>query len=106
MKNEEAKIQVEIVRYLQDKKIYCFSVPNEAAGSNAIRAGQMVTMGMKSGVSDLIAFFPAGIVFIEVKTATGKQSPAQVKFEGRCKEAGYSYYLVRSTEDVKRLLDE
>jgi len=105
MKHEESKIQCEIVRYLQDQKIFCFSVPNEGAGSNAIRAGQMVTMGMKSGVSDLVAFFPDGIVFIEVKTKTGKQSPAQVKFEARCKEEGYPYYLVRSVEDVKSILD-
>ena len=104
-KNEEAKIQCEIVRYFQDQKIFCFSVPNEAAGSNAVRQGQMITMGLRPGVSDLIAFRPSrGVTFIEVKTQTGKQSPAQVRFQERCKDFGVEYHLVRSVDDAMALI--
>lgn len=105
MKHEEAKIQSEIVKAFQSAGIFIFSVPNEAAAGNAVRQGQLITMGLKPGVSDLVAFIPGrGVVFIEVKTATGKQSPAQVRFQERCKDFGVSYCLVRSAAEAIALI--
>lgn len=101
----EARIQAEIVKAFQKAGVFIFSVPNEAAGGNKIRQGQMITMGLKPGVSDLVAFIPSrGVTFIEVKMPTGKQSPAQVRFEERCKEFGVSYCLVRSVDDAMALI--
>ena len=105
MKHEEGKIQAEIVKAFQKAGVFIFSVPNEAAGGNQIRQGQMITMGLKPGVSDLVAFIPGrGVTFIEVKTPTGKQSPAQVRFQERCKDFGVEYCLVRSVDDAMALI--
>ena len=105
-KNTEALIQVEIVKYLQSEKIYFFSCPNEAAGGNKVRSMQMVSMGMRSGVSDLIVFLPSGeIIFVEVKAPKGKQSDRQKKFEKRVTDYGYKYFLVYSVNDVKNIID-
>jgi len=110
MKNEESLIQVEIVKYLQSKDIYFWATPNESAGSNKIRAMQMISLGMRSGISDLIAILPTPdlpyrIVFIEVKTQTGRQSDNQKKFEARVTDAGYEFFLVRSVDDVKSIVE-
>lgn len=120
-KMREDRIQADIVKYLQTEKIYCHSVPNEAAGSNAVRAMQMVSMGMRSGVGDLVMFwptvadyrdypvdiqsdeptYPAEIGYMEVKRpGDGKQSKAQVKFEKRCKRHGIPYLVVFSVDEV------
>lgn len=104
MKHDESKIQAAIVKHLSAEGIFCHSVPNEAAGSNRIRQGQMITMGLRPGVADLVVWLPEGIAYVEVKTATGRQSPAQVRFQERCERAGIRYYLVRSVEDVQKIL--
>ena len=105
----EAKIQAEIVKYLiplrRNGSLDFFSVPNEGA-SNPIRQGQLIAMGLRPGVSDLVIMFPEGrTVFVEVKNETGTQSKAQIEFEQTCHELGFEFVLVRSVEDVKRILN-
>lgn len=101
MNQTEAKIQAAIVKALHDAGVFCHSVPNEAAGSNAIRQGQMITMGLRPGVADLVVWLPGGrITYVEVKAPGGKQSPAQIRFEARCKEAGIPYGVVRSVDET------
>uniref|UniRef100_A0A6H2A2Z6 Putative VRR-NUC domain-containing protein n=1 Tax=viral metagenome TaxID=1070528 RepID=A0A6H2A2Z6_9ZZZZ len=43
------------------------------------------------------------VIFIEVKSTTGKQSPEQVDFENMAIGLGCKYALVRSIEDLERL---
>ena len=38
-------------------------------------------MGLKAGVSDLIIIQPDRVLFVEVKTDTGRQSPKQKEFQ-------------------------
>lgn len=125
---KESKIQADIVKFLSSNFIYCLSIPNEAYGRSKVAQMQLVTMGLKAGAADLIVWMPlpgedpqtlyndmkdgvvigttrAMMIFVEVKTATGKQSPAQVKFERRCKVAGFYYKVVRSVEDVRRMIE-
>lgn len=109
-KNTEALIQVAICKYLQAQRIYFLSVPNEAAGNNKIRSMQMVSMGLRSGVSDLIVFLPLQtkpdkIIFVEVKAPKGRQSPNQKKFEKKMNEFGYNYFLVYSVGDMKKIVE-
>ena len=101
----EAKIQADIVKYLiplrRSGALDFFSVPNEAA-ANPVRQGQLIAMGLRPGVSDLVLMFPEGkVIFMEVKNETGIQSPVQKAFEQKCKDLGFEYVLVRSVEDVK-----
>ncbi len=106
----EAKIQAEIVKYLSDLRkqggLEFFCVPNEAA-SNAVRQGQMIAMGLRPGVSDLVVLFAGGkVLFLEVKNETGVQRDSQKKFQDTVQRLGFEYFIVRSTEDVKRILAE
>ena len=102
----EAKIQQEIVRWYRGNfygKGLIFSVPNERAGGYLAMKGPLLT-GLLSGVSDLIVVEKTRVLFVEVKTAIGRQSDKQKKFEENVKNLGYKYYLVRSLEDFKKII--
>lgn len=103
----ESKIQCAIVQYLQLMKVFFFSVPNEAGGRDAmIRMSQLKSMGLRSGVSDLVVLLPQGrVIFLEVKNEKGRQSDMQKKFEEKVNSLGFDYHIVRSVEDVKVVLD-
>lgn len=107
----EDRIQAEIVKYLQGKEIFTHSVPNEGAGrANAVRTAQLVTMGLFSGVGDLVVWWnTAGgvrIGYLEVKTATGRQSDRQKHFQDLCESHGIPYRVVRSVEDVREYMEK
>lgn len=111
MKHEESEIQAAICQYLQAQGIFFFSVPNEGAGKNAIRQSQLMAMGLRPGVADLIVWWPAGNGavtqgYLEVKTPAGRQSRQQKKFERFCQLNGVPYLVVRSVEDVKSLVTD
>lgn len=111
IKKQEDRIQQEIV--MEYNNTYCttthphrsliFHVPNQ-------NQYQLIGIGVLAGVSDLIIAHSysqhrAAIhIYMEVKTPTGTQSPAQVKFEQRIKALGYDYVLVRSKEDAMRVI--
>jgi Holliday junction resolvase len=61
-------------------------------------------MGTHPGLADLQAIRDGRVVMIEVKTATGRQSAAQVAFERQWTGCGGEYILARSTEDVDCLV--
>jgi hypothetical protein len=46
------------------------------------------------------------VLWIEVKSATGSQTPEQRSFEEQVKAAGHGYIVVRSLEDVIAYLQE
>ena len=97
-KNEEGQIQLSIIRYCKLK---------------GYAIGKTKTMGVKRGkrycfdpyvfrgFPDLTCFTPE-LVFIEVKSKTGKQSEAQKEFEYLCQNSGIKYILARSVEDVEK----
>ncbi len=100
----EAQIQASIVQALQDHGDYAMSVPNEAKRSMAL-ASRLKAMGMRSGVSDLVVLLPGGkAVFMEVKTATGKQSENQKRFQARVESLGFAYCIARSQQDALSFL--
>ena len=105
----EAHIQADIVKYLRSQGIFTHSVPNEGAGRDgAIRTAQLITTGLYPGVGDLIVWWTQGnrtvVGYLEVKTATGRQSDRQKRFEEKCAEKGIPYHVVRSVEDVKEYM--
>ncbi len=61
-------------------------------------------MGLLPGVSDIIIIWHRMAYCMEVKTDTGKQSKDQILFERRVIEVGGKYIIVRSIEDVKKVL--
>ena len=107
----EAAVQREVVRYLK------------ALGAKVWRVGQRDARGTQdAGVSDLIVFHGGRCLFLEVKSATGKQRTEQREFEAAVRTVGKGtvvsaestltfycacteYAVVRSLADVDRVLN-
>ena len=63
--------------------------------------GRYVPSSLPKGFSDLFCVLPTGrAMFIEVKTKTGKATPAQISFLERMREQGAIAIIARSVEDV------
>lgn len=131
MDKSESRIQFEIVSWYNNN--FClkfhepqhaiFSVPNELLGvvlgiltaegisQRIIKKIQFKlsslfkAMGLKAGVSDLIIIQPDRVLFVEVKTDTGRQSPKQKEFQSIVELMGYPYLIVRSLEDFKQQIN-
>jgi hypothetical protein len=95
----ERKVQYDIVRWFNNT--YCLlpnpralihSIPNEMA---------QTSVGLYPGAGDLLLIIQGHPLYLECKTTTGRQSPAQHKFEAHAKAVGAGYYVVRSVEDAK-----
>jgi hypothetical protein len=85
-----------------EQKHLIFSVPND--GKNMMEQMRKKATGLLAGVSDLIVIQPNRIIFIEVKTERGVQSESQKQFENDVKALGFEYYLVRSLNEFKNLV--
>lgn len=131
-KRLENNLQAEIVLWFNNN--YClkhhnprsiiFAVQNEMASqiAGAIKAkvpkalwsiidktvqivvSKAVTFGFKKGVSDLIVVIPNKVLFVELKTETGKQREEQEKFEKIVKALGFNYYIVRDLQTFKDII--
>lgn len=101
----EDQIQAQIFKWYHNN--YCaknsniiFSVPNGGTRNKA-EAMKFKATGLVAGVSDLIIVTEKEVLFVEVKTAIGRQSEVQKKFEKKVTNLGYRYLVVRSLEDFK-----
>ena len=67
--------------------------------------GVPISVGIK-GESDLTLFMRGGeAVFIETKTARGRQSKEQRHFQQVVEKLGYKYIIMRSRDDAERFLE-
>ena len=57
-------------------------------------------LGAYRGIPDLIAVKCGRVLFIELKTARGRQSVHQVKFQADLEAAGGEYILCRGADDL------
>lgn len=111
MDKSESRIQYEIVSWynnnfclkFHDPQHFIFSVPNESKDRKETMIKK--SMGLKAGVSDLIIIQPDKVLFVEVKTDTGRQSPKQKEFQSIVELMGYPYLIVRSLEDFKQQIN-
>lgn len=61
--------------------------------------GAWVSLG-PPGISDIVGVIDGRSVFVEVKTANGKQRKAQKNFQAAAERAGGIYIIARSPEDA------
>lgn len=78
-----------------------FHVNNKAR--NAIEGNRFKAMGVVKGVSDLVLILPKKVVFLELKTETGIQSPEQKEFEKKVTARGHEYIIIRSLPQFQGL---
>lgn len=96
----ESDIQATICEYLE-RKGYRFWRQNTAGIYDTRReVFRKPNKYSVNGVSDIIVLSEGKAYFIEVKTATGRQSEDQKAFEEFVESAGCEYILARCLEDV------
>jgi|TARA_R100001163_G_scaffold60587_1_gene49996 hypothetical protein len=108
----ESRIQQDCIRYFRN--MYClkhhkpqmvmFSVPNE--GKDLREQLKKKATGLMKGVSDTIIIFPNKVVFCEFKDLKGKQRPDQKLFQEKVILLGHDYWIVRSIEEFKHLIEK
>lgn len=111
----EGKIQAECFAwfwnaYPQYRKLL-FHVPNEndRADSNIIQGAIRKSLGVVSGVADLlllVAKKPYHGLCIEMKDERGTQKPAQKEWQTIVENQGYRYVLCRSLEQFQAIIEE
>lgn len=102
----ESRIQADIVKALFKAGYFCHSIPNEQGHGNAIRTGQLISMGLRPGCADLVVWLKSGrIAYLEVKNEKGQQSDRQIAFEKTCQSHGYPYKVVRSVEEAMEFIN-
>lgn len=108
----EKHIEAPILNYLRffDN---IFAWKNPTTGRYNVQTRQWIkTKGTVTGVSDIIAVYKRrcdGIcltLFLEVKTDKGIQTDTQKAFQQNIEKLNGLYFIVRSIEDVKKVLDE
>ena len=109
MQNPETKIQNKIMMAMSKKGWLCW---RNQVGLFKTMDGRTVNIGIK-GSSDLMAVKPTVItpemvgqtlavfVAVEVKTATGRQSEPQKKWQKAVEKLGVKYILARSENDIE-----
>ena len=111
----EGRIQAECFAwfwntYPQYRKLL-FHVPNEndRADSNIIQGAIRKSLGVVSGVADLLLLVPSGRyhgLCIEMKDEKGRQKPAQAEWQAIVEAQGYKYIICRSLEQFKIIIKE
>jgi len=97
-RRRESEIQSAIVKALRQLGFLVFHIPNQAT------RGLRRYSGMVSGAPDLVVLKGGRAWFFEVKTDRGKQSYAQKAIEEAIASEGFTYAIVRSVDDVLRVL--
>lgn len=114
MRNEESLIQQQCVAWFRIKypafATLLFHVPNEGSTSKKSIGSIRKAEGLMAGAPDLIlgimSYYKEGYTSlgIEMKTAKGRQSPSQKRFQSYFEAAGNYYCVVRSFDDFVKIV--
>ena len=122
MREEEHNIQAACVRWFNlqwpQYRGLLFAVPNGGARSKAT-AGKLKAEGVVPGVADLILLVPKCVkahddegwyntihaLCIEMKTAKGRQSPEQKKWQAKVEGEGYGYAVCHSLDEFMAVVN-
>lgn len=100
----EAQLQRSILTYLRAvlPDALCIHVPNGGSrAGGAIEGARLKAQGVVAGFPDLLLMPGNGKAFVlEVKTSTGRVSPAQHMLMDRLHHLGIEGAVVRSIEDL------
>lgn len=76
---------------------------------NVMEAAKFKQMGVRAGYPDLTLLVPRKgyhALFIEMKTAKGKQSEHQREYQAELEKQGYKYIICRSVQDFIKEIEE
>lgn len=112
MKHEEDDLQIACVRWFSMQyPQYAPLLHHSPNGGrrNLREAARFKAMDTKAGFPDLFFCHPSGCchgLFIEFKTAKGRQSEAQKQWEAECTRIWYAYEVVRSFDEFVELMNK
>lgn len=103
----EEAIQITCVEWFRAtyKKYLCFAVGN-GGSRNKLEAINLKRSGVLAGVSDLIIVANKAVLFVEMKTKTGRQSGYQKMFQDTVKRLGFKYKICRSLYDFQLTINQ
>lgn len=102
----EADIQraiVSLLRAVLPKGSIVHHAANEIASGGRdghVRQAILVGMGVHAGFADLLVLSQGKVMFLEVKSSTGRLRPAQEAFRDAVTQQGFGWALVRSVDDA------
>ena len=104
---EEFKLQAQCFRFHWNERPQergrLFTVNNNSGGK--FEGAIMKAMGVVAGVADMMYLSDAGLIALEFKTPTGRQSPVQKQWQETIEAAGYRYVIIRTFEEFKQTLN-
>jgi hypothetical protein len=102
----EARLQADCFQWFHNsfpsQRQMLFHVQNKA--SSAIEGNKFKAMGVVKGISDLILILPQRVIFIELKTETGKQLPEQEQFQIKVQARYHEYVIIRSFKEFQQFI--
>lgn len=107
---KETDYQRLIIDYLtvleKQNKLWFQRTNNTAIYDPVGKKFRSLSKGQKKGFPDIIVFMNGKTIGLEIKTPTGRQSAEQKIMEQKMKEQGAEYYVVKSLEEVKQIIEE
>ena len=79
---------------------HCANEVTEAGSRGQIRQSILVGMGVHAGFADLIVISGGRVLFLEVKSQTGRLRKSQEIFRDTVCAQGFGWALVRSVDDA------
>lgn len=99
-KSREADTLKAILQYLASRHLLAFRMQS---GALVNPRGRPVRFGTP-GMADILCFTNTQTLWVECKSAVGKQSLEQKQFQQRVEERGHKYVICRSLDDVTKLV--
>lgn len=108
MYSDEHNLQTACVRWFRlnyRRRGYIIaSIPNGGARTPVMGAWYKAE-GLLAGIADLVVILDAGrVLWVEMKTAKGRQTPSQRDFQQRVEQLGHTYLLARSLDEFMALI--
>lgn len=104
----ETQIQSSIIDYLQvlenQGKLFLHRVNNIGVYDPKRKAYRVFPKGAKKGFPDIIVIKNGLLIGLEVKTGKGEQNVNQIEVEKEFKKHGADYYVVRSLDEVIKIV--
>lgn len=99
---KERDIETAIIQYLNIlPKCFAWKVPDQRAYRNGVYRKDAL---IPAGQPDVTACINGQIIFIEVKTPSGRLSANQTIFHKRLKSCGGKVFVVFSLQDIKNIV--
>lgn len=104
---KESAIERDILRYLNDGgRCYAWKVHSVGMFDSSSGNYRKSSPFAINGISDVIAIRAGQVLFLEIKTPSGKQSVDQIKFMTAVRSKGGVYEVLTSVDDAEELIEK